>query len=1105
VTSEGIYFEQDIWIGIESESPVSGDLLLITDAAAAASLGPIEPRRSCEQWYPGRFEYIDDYYATIFNFAMTADVCSEPMPQADCAPGEDWPTAAHDMRRTARSQNSTGDARCNQTLVWSNHDAAGLIYSRPVIYDGIVLAAYNNKLQAFDIDDGTLLWTINAPSLPQVGSSFRNSVTVKDGYVYFGGGNAQSFNRANVYTGIIDWSNNLVNGLALNGNLVYTTNIILNVAGTDVVFVGSEAGDIHAFEAATGTPYAGWTTNPVQTDGNIWATTSSNGDDKIYVGTDGAFGTGYGTLYCIDAATGTVDWTVGEADMYGHFLDGDTDGDVTLEIFQGPISVDTDGSMFAMTSYNAEIDGAPDGTRYRIAADGSIIWGVDGKFQRYSGVVIDTALVYFTALRGWSSQTPTTAALKKTTGAIWWESDDFYDGMSWVEGALTCEPGGPDILYVANQDGQFMAFNGDDGSSIFEYNYVVGASARGAGTALNDEYLVMTNRQGDFYVFNNGADRPRLRILTFDELQSVPFFSPNGLIVSYSNVFMNNGCANLTGTLTADEVAPAPVVTGVHPDRISRMQDVADNMVNNSYEEFVKAIPAEDVISFEETGFAKDNYSNMAAYGPPAWLNNIVVSSFDLAEGEAFTVEYNVNGPLVTRGPHRCYVSIASNDQYYLNSADPAVVQLGVLGGCLEEYTGMFFGTTEQNEVPIHTTSEIGNQDHVLLDIDGDHASLWQGGFVFGVDQYRLAFNLESWTSGDPADYWNTTLPEVNCFDQCDAYTTPDPIVLGYMSHDGGATYDAIEGYVSAYAYIDSVVNYNCFGTGWDWANIDCPFDDTLSFGLRVDESVYGVIGEAALNNVVIYRMDMTNRSATDSMPGLMTGSLMDWDLESNGYDVFKFDAVHSISYGASCDPTLDLTDTRVYGFGKIPMNNPMIGTRTLDAQQAMWNNDRIALDSLYYYATTPSQAGMTWQAGIDPNFPCDGNSDSDDREQWCSYDVHDFGPGEQYSIGVYMFGYPNGDITDDAFYADLAVLVNQFAGWGRGDMNNDGTVNLADVVALYNIINVSGTNGPLFEHLADVNADGSVNNADIVYLADYWFCAGPAPVGEWVLPNICP
>jgi hypothetical protein len=408
------------------------------------------------------------------------------------------------------------------------------------------------------------------------------------------------------------------------------------------------------------------------------------------------------------------------------------------------------------------------------------------------------------------------------------------------------------------------------------------------------------------------------------------------------------------------------------------------------------------------------------------------------------------------------------------------------------------------NHAPVHNTGEIGNQHgEGLWEIDGEDNRYWQGGLFYAAEQYRLAWTTDSWHGGDPPDYWNSLLPDPNCYDQCEPWVTPDPIILAYMTHDGGYTYDPVYGYAAVYAYIDSVVNFDCYGTGWDWSNIECPFDNALTMGIRVEEFMYGVIDEPALANVVIYRHEITNRN-TDPVEVYM-GAFHDFDLDGslNGFDLFKFDGNHSIAWGSPCSPAYPFTNGVVYGNGKIPMNDPMIGVHNLDAQQAMWHADNIALDSMYYWMTNYS--GQTAQAGIDMNFPCDPLSESDDRDAWMSFFGHNFaGKGETYSVGTYFFGFANADVTDDQFFWGLAGTVNKFAGFKRGDINNDHEINLADVVALWLMVNAGGP-GPLFQHQADVNGDGVVDNADVLYLFLYVMCDGPPPVGQWVLPNICP
>jgi parallel beta-helix repeat protein len=68
-----------------------------------------------------------------------------------------------------------------------------------------------------------------------------------------------------------------------------------------------------------------------------------------------------------------------------------------------------------------------------------------------------------------------------------------------------------------------------------------------------------------------------------------------------------------------------------------------------------------------------------------------------------------------------------------------------------------------------------------------------------------------------------------------------------------------------------------------------------------------------------------------------------------------------------------------------------------------------------------------------------------------------------------------------------------------RGDANNDGLVNVADIVYLINYLFVHGP-APLFLASADVNNDGTfeeprVDIVDVVYLINYLFVNGPPPV----------
>ena len=66
--------------------------------------------------------------------------------------------------------------------------------------------------------------------------------------------------------------------------------------------------------------------------------------------------------------------------------------------------------------------------------------------------------------------------------------------------------------------------------------------------------------------------------------------------------------------------------------------------------------------------------------------------------------------------------------------------------------------------------------------------------------------------------------------------------------------------------------------------------------------------------------------------------------------------------------------------------------------------------------------------------------------------------------------------------------------GYPFGDANDDGTVNIADVVYIVNYLFVGGPEPVPLWIRGDVNCDLTVNIADAVYLVNYLFMNGPAP-----------
>ncbi len=64
---------------------------------------------------------------------------------------------------------------------------------------------------------------------------------------------------------------------------------------------------------------------------------------------------------------------------------------------------------------------------------------------------------------------------------------------------------------------------------------------------------------------------------------------------------------------------------------------------------------------------------------------------------------------------------------------------------------------------------------------------------------------------------------------------------------------------------------------------------------------------------------------------------------------------------------------------------------------------------------------------------------------------------------------------------------------WGRGDANNDGTVNLSDPIYITDWLYRGGPVPPC-KNGADANDDGAINLADVTYLNNWLFNGGPPP-----------
>jgi hypothetical protein len=424
---------------------------------------------------------------------------------------------------------------------------------------------------------------------------------------------------------------------------------------------------------------------------------------------------------------------------------------------------------------------------------------------------------------------------------------------------------------------------------------------------------------------------------------------------------------------------------------------------------------------------------------------------------------------------------------------DPCVL-VTVVGGCLIDTTFLHFGMGCANTQTVFNTGRIATGDDWAdpwgFDIDGFDEEVFQGSYIYATSQYEVALNTQAWHGGGENEVYISLQPDQNWYDdECKAPLLEDqPVSCAGGYSEDGYTYTPLTGDFVAKSYLDSVQNFD-LGGGWDWTNYGAPFDDTLTMGLYVNSRTVGVCDFEPLKDLTLEIFEITERNGNDVLDWKF-GATMDYDVggDNTGYAA---DISTVWNYGEGTDASWGMIKVP-FGCGMLPDGagytttfDPAKNARRLFGYGAWWND--IYLDSAYAFMSAPQ-----------------GNSSQDpalggDEEAHFTLVEHDFAGNETFTFAIANFGkHGLADPTDPAEYAATAKLVNKWAGFGRGDVNNDDVVDLRDLVYLKNYVYGFGPGPVPFMHLGDVNVDGAVDQGDITYLFDWYFNGGDCPMGDW-------
>jgi hypothetical protein len=1093
-------------------------------------------------------------YGLDAGFCIDAYKCAIPDPPCDLGANatDQWPIWCHDYGRSSQTGIALGTDICGIRNAWTYDigTVGGVLQiarTTPLIVDNKAYVVYTDRVVCLNLLTGIPIWDSKTLPWGAAVSGLLSDPAIDGGYLYLGTG-AQvapgptfngnpGFMRVDATTGALGWIRGAGLGAPLESGAGPTTVSPPVIIG-DQLYFGNQGGVLYALDKNTGaTLYYSTLPTEAGNTAKMLGSLSSDGTN-LFVGTANvatvspAAGRVYSFLPGVGVGAGfTQNWVYDQPAAVQTAYPG---GFFSAPSYRcGNLFIQSIASYNATTGYcgyRQDLDPVTGAQKwFADVAMGAARQAPPATIGGPAGPTAVFANMQVLNYRG-DVSTRGIRAVNTYNTTVWANNG----GVDWMNNVIvhttvTQDPwvfyGACDLPgYSTNPDHPGGAYwkitNGTTGAIFAQYAFSgpVNGTAIAHGSDGNDWILVTTQLQrtstgavsgsGLVLAFRDMGDRSRLIVPTnYVQFNSTDDAEVPPVQRTATGAITNIGCADMTWTGVLDNGAVVAKIRTVSLAGQQKAADLAASLIDRKVEDLTplnepktSVIFANSLVPNEESDLSatqvKPAVANSARLATPDWVSwaDPVSGTGTVVAGASadFTFQFDLT-KMKKLGANVFYVEISTNDPDYnpeILPANPQGVQAEIAYDMPYRYCAILVDSTLKfGNTGKAWTNNVGLLGHMsyknAFDLTGAAADhLFQGSMFYANSMPNAAWepvSAQGTTTGyDPFIDGGFLFGFYPTGSDCGGCVKNTALPVDYTTD--GVTYNSLLGDICTFAMVDSgQAKGLVVGAGNN--NQGTHQVGGASMGILVqskDITAYG----SAFGNFKLTVQTITNRNATP-ITGLYYGSLMDWDIlaaDDNYGDADK--GYIYIFAGGQAYGQIGLPSKGSNWPDGTP-TDPMYNGRLMHSADNIYPNQQF--DSLYDWVAKYAEGSMTKKAPVDVSIY--------DKAYEVAFGKIDLGangtPAGEHTFGFASFGIGSG-FTGPTDVDNLRKFVNKFAGFGRGDIDNNNVIDLRDLVRLSRYAPAVGSPlgpGPVpFKHTGDVDNSGVVDHADVLYLAAYFF-----------------